>query len=315
MKEINASLITEKVKELCIECNVNLPDDVAGCLKCAVKEEPWEPAQEILGRIVENFQLAKERNMPICQDTGMAVFYVEVGQDVHVDGNLEEAINEGVRQGYKDGYLRKSVVKDPLNRVNTGDNTPAVIHYEIVPGDKLVIHFSPKGFGSENMSRIAMLRPSDGVEGVKQFVLDTVEKAGPNPCPPIIVGVGIGGTFEKAALLSKKALMRPIEDSNDNSPNHDSNNETVINKIDNSNIKCPSRDERIVNKQEEESFYRTLEKELLEEINKLGIGPQGFGGKTTALAVNIETYPTHIAGLPVAVNISCHVTRHGRIVL
>ena len=278
MKEINASLITEKVRELCIECNVNLPEDVSSCLECALEKEPWEPAKEILGHIADNYKLASERKMPICQDTGMAVFYVEIGQEVHIEGNLEDAINQGVRKGYQEGFLRKSVVGDPLNRVNTGDNTPAVIHYEVVPGDSLTIHFSPKGAGSENMSRIAMLRPSDGVEGVKKFVLDTVEAAGPNPCPPIIVGVGIGGTFEKAALLSKKALFRPVDE--------------------------PNGDE----------FYSKLEEELLNEINKLGIGPQGFGGKTTALGVNIETYPTHIAGLPVAVNISCHVTRHGKIV-
>lgn len=279
MRVIQAAQITDAIKSLCVRTNVEIPSDVANCIGCALNDEDWEPAKELLNQIIENNELAKNTNKPICQDTGMACVFVEIGQDVHIEGNLEEAIQEGVRQGYQEGYLRKSVVMDPLNRVNTGDNTPAVIYYDIVPGDKIIIEFAPKGFGSENMSRIAMLRPSDGVEGVKRFVLETVEKAGSNPCPPIVVGIGIGGTFDKAAQLSKKALLRPVDVPNQN------------------------------------EFYQTLEEELLEEINKLGIGPQGLGGRTTALAVNIETFPTHIAGLPVAVNISCHVTRHGREVL
>ena len=280
MREIQSSLITEKVRELCIRTNVELPQDVAECIECRLSEEDWQPAKEILERIVENYNFAKDSEKPICQDTGMACVFVEIGQDVHVCGNLEEAIQEGVRQGYAEGFLRKSVVGDPLNRVNTGDNTPAVIYYDIVPGDRLEIQVVPKGFGSENMSKIAMLRPSDGIEGVKKFILETVEAAGPNPCPPIVVGVGIGGTFDRAALLAKKALLRPLDGTG-----------------------------------QKNEFYKALEEELLKEINELGIGPQGFGGKTTALAVNIETYPTHIAGLPVAVNISCHVTRHGKEVL
>ena len=310
MREIKASLITEKVRNLCIKCNVELPPDVADCIRCRMKEEDWEPAKEILQHIVENFELSSEIGKPICQDTGMTCVFVEIGQDVHVDGNLEEAIQEGVRQGYRDGFLRKSVVADPLNRVNTGDNTPAVINYEIVPGDKLIIHIAPKGFGSENMSKIAMLRPSDGVEGVKRFVLDTVEAAGPNPCPPIIVGVGIGGTFERAALMAKKALLRPLNESREvpNEQLDDLKRATEEQQL-NSQVAVPTQVGATY------TFYRDLEKELLDEINKLGIGPQGFGGKTTALAVNIETFPTHIAGLPVAVNIGCHVTRHGREVL
>lgn len=279
MREIKGSEITKTIKDMCIKSNVRLPEDVAHCISCMREEEPWEPAKEILDNIVTNFELAKDLNKPICQDTGMACVFVKIGQEVHVDGNLEETIQEGIRQGYKEGYLRKSIVSDPLERVNTGDNTPGVIYYEIVPGDQLEIELAAKGFGSENMSRIAMLRPSDGIEGVKDFVIETVKLAGPNPCPPIVVGVGIGGTFDKVALLSKKALLRPV----------DSENPVAL--------------------------YANLEKELLEEINKLGIGPQGFGGKTTALGVNIETYPTHIAGLPVAVNISCHVARHIKEVL
>jgi len=231
-------------------------------------------AKEILERIIENYQIANEGARPICQDTGLACVFVTMGQDVHVDGNLAEAIHEGVRQGYRDGYLRKSVVRDPLDRVNTGDNTPAMIYYDIVPGDKLEITVAPKGFGSENMSQIKMLKPSDGEQGVKDFILKVVEEAGPNPCPPIVVGVGVGGTFDKAAYLAKKALIRPADSHNP------------------------------------DPFWADLEEEMLHKINELGIGPQGFGGKTTALAVNIEQYPTHIAGLPVAVNINCHVTRH-----
>ena len=274
MREILAETITRTVERLCIEANCHLPEDMKNCITSARAAEPWPQGQEILDRIIENFQVADRENMPVCQDTGMACVFVKLGQEVHIVGDLNEAIHEGVRRGYREGYLRKSVVRDPLDRVNTGDNTPAVITYDIVPGDKVEITLAPKGFGSENMSAIKMLRPSDGVEGVKKFVVDTVEAAGPNPCPPIVVGVGIGGTFDKAASLAKRALLRDADSSHP------------------------------------DPFYAALEKELLEKINALGIGPQGFGGKTTALAVNIETFPTHIAGLPVAVNINCHVTRH-----
>ena len=275
MREIEAAKITDTVKRLCIQANVILPEDVKNCIIKRKSEENWAPAREILDRIEENFELAAAENVPICQDTGVACVFLEIGQEVHIaGGDITQAVNEGVRQGYAEGYLRKSVVRDPLDRVNTGDNTPAMIYYDIVPGDKIKITVAPKGFGSENMSQIKMLRPSDGIEGVKAFVLKAVEKAGPNPCPPIIVGVGIGGTFDKAALLAKKALLRETG--------------------------TPSAD----------PLYAKLEEELLEKINALGIGPQGFGGKTTALAVAVEHYPTHIAGLPVAVNINCHVARH-----
>ena len=274
MREICASKITEVVRKLCIEANCYLPQDIKDRIIQCRKEESWGTAQEILDRIIENYEIADTVPQPICQDTGVACVFLEIGQDVHICGDLQEAVNEGVRQGYTDGYLRKSVVGDPLNRVNTGDNTPAMLYTELVPGDGLKITVAPKGFGSENMSQIKMLRPSDGVEGVKAFVTKVVEEAGPNPCPPIVVGVGIGGTFDKAAYLAKKALMR-------------------------------STDERNA-----DPYYADLEQELLEKINALGIGPQGFGGKTTALCVNIEKFPTHIAGLPVAVNINCHVTRH-----
>lgn len=274
MREISAQRITDTVKQMCMDTNYYLPEDMKQRIEECFAAETWPQAQDVLSQIMENYRIAEKNTQPICQDTGMACVFVKIGQEVHVAGNLEEAIHEGVRQGYREGYLRKSVVRDPLDRVNTGDNTPAVIHYEIVPGDRLEITLAPKGFGSENMSGIKMLRPSDGLEGVKAFVLKTVEEAGPNPCPPIVVGVGIGGTFERAALLAKKALLRSVDVPNEN------------------------------------PFYAQLEQQLLEEINALGIGPQGFGGKTTALAVNIETFPTHIAGLPVAVNISCHVTRH-----
>lgn len=274
MREISAGLITETVKRLCIEANCHLTQDVKDCICTSCKNEPWPQAKEILERICENFEIADEKNQPVCQDTGVACVFLKIGQDLHICGDLTDAVNEGVRQGYTEGYLRKSVVRDPLDRVNTKDNTPAMLYTEIVPGDKLEITVAPKGFGSENMSKIAMLRPSDGVEGVKEFVCRTVEEAGPNPCPPIVVGVGIGGTFDKAAYLAKKALLRPLDKRND------------------------------------DEYYANLENELLEKINALGIGPQGFGGKTTALAVNIEKFPTHIAGLPVAVNINCHVTRH-----
>lgn len=274
MREIDSSLISEVVARLCIDANYHLPPDMKRQIISSSKEESWETASIILDQIIENFNIADENLQPICQDTGLACVFLSIGQDVNIKGNLEEAVNEGVRKGYSQGYLRKSVVSDPLNRVNTGDNTPAMIYYDICPGDKIKITVAPKGFGSENMSQIKMLKPSDGIEGVKDFVIKVVEDAGPNPCPPIVVGVGIGGTFDKAAYLAKKALMRPV------------------------------------NQRNSEDFYAELEEELLEKINALGIGPQGFGGKTTALAVNIEKFPTHIAGLPVAVNINCHVTRH-----
>ena len=280
MKTINVHEIIKTVKELSIEANYYLPNDVKEAIEKAEKNEKWPIANNILNKILENSQIASAEKMPICQDTGMACVFIDIGQDVHITGgSLEEAINEGVRQGYAEGFLRKSVVKDPLHRVNTNDNTPALIYYNMVPGDKVKITVAPKGFGSENMSRIAMLKPSDGLEGVKNFVLETVRMAGPNPCPPIVIGIGIGGSFDKAAYLAKKALIRPVNENNT------------------------------------DEFYGNLEKELLEEVNKIGIGPQGFGGKTTALALNIETYPTHIAGLPVAVNINCHVTRHKERVL
>ncbi len=274
MRTISATKITETVKRLCIDANCHLGQDLKDCICCFRDKEPWPQAKEILERIVENYEIADEKNQPICQDTGVACVFLKIGQEVHIEGDITEAVNEGVRRGYGEGYLRKSVVRDPLDRVNTGDNTPAMLYFELVPGDKVEITVAPKGFGSENMSKIAMLRPSDGLQGVKDFVKKTVEEAGPNPCPPIVVGVGIGGTFDKAAYLAKKALLREVDQRN------------------------------------ADPFYAKLEEELLEEINALGIGPQGFGGLTTALAVNIEQYPTHIAGLPVAVNINCHVTRH-----
>ena len=274
MREINARCITDAVSRLCVEANCHLGQDIKDRLDTSCERESWPQAKEILARIIENYKIADESNVPICQDTGVACVFLKIGQDVHIEGDITEAVNEGVRQGYSAGYLRKSVVGDPLERVNTGDNTPAMLYTELVPGDKIEITVAPKGFGSENMSQIKMLRPSDGVEGVKRFVVQAVEEAGPNPCPPIVVGVGIGGTFDKAAYLAKKALLRNVDEPNKN------------------------------------PYYARLEAELLEEINRLGIGPQGFGGVTTALAVNIETYPTHIAGLPVAVNINCHVTRH-----
>ena len=274
MRTINSEEITKTVAKLCIEANCHLPQDVREAIEGAHRCEPFEIAKNILDKIEENYQIAEEDNVPICQDTGLACVFLEIGQDVHIEGNLKEAVDEGVRRGYTEGYLRKSCVKDPIDRVNTGDNTPAVIYYDIVPGETLKITVAPKGFGSENMSQIKMLKPSDGLEGVKRFILKVVEDAGPNPCPPIVVGVGLGGTFDKAALLAKKALMRPIDTENP------------------------------------DPFYADLEKEMLEKVNKLGIGPQGFGGKTTAIGLNIETMPTHIAGMPCAVNINCHVTRH-----
>ena len=254
MREIQASDVTQTVRRLCVEANCRLPEDMRACIARSRDEEAWPIARDILDRIIENYEIADRDCVPICQDTGMACVFLEIGQDAHVNGDLAEAVHEGVRQGYADGYLRKSVVADPLRRVNTGDNTPAMIYYEIVPGDRLKITVAPKGFGSENMSR--------------------AEEDGPNPCPPIVIGVGIGGTFDRAALLAKKALMRPVDVRSD------------------------------------DPYYAAMEAELLARVNALGIGPQGFGGKTTALAVNILACPTHIAGLPVAVNINCHVTRH-----
>lgn len=280
MKEIHVSKITEAIKKLCIDANYFLSSDIRNRLNEAKEKETFPIAKDIIDKILVNADIAKNERMPMCQDTGMTCVFLEVGQDVHVvGGSIEDAVNQGVREGYDEGYLRKSVVKDPLDRVNTKDNTPAVIYYNMVPGDKFKIMVAPKGFGSENMSGLKMLKPADGVEGVKQFIIETVKKAGPNPCPPIVVGVGIGGTFDKAANLAKKALMRPTEEPNSN------------------------------------PYYAKLEEELLEAINALGIGPQGFGGRSTALAVNIEYYPTHIAGLPVAVNINCHATRHAEIEL
>ena len=281
MREIDCKLITENIKKLCIDTNYNLPEDVENRICKCLEEEPYEIAKETLKNIKDNFEISKEGIFPICQDTGMACIFLEIGQDVHIiGGNLEYAINEGVRQGYEEGYLRKSVVDDAVfSRINTKDNTPAIINYEIVPGDTLKITVAPKGFGSENMCKIKMLKPSEGIEGIKQFVLDAVKQAGPNACPPIVIGVGIGGNFEKVAMLSKKAMLRKIGTKNS--------------------------DER----------YAKLEEDLLEEINKLGIGPAGYGGKTTALSLNIESFPTHIAGMPVAVSICCHVSRHKEVTL
>ena len=274
MRNIQAAQITDAVRRLCIQANCHLTEDVKGCIRNCRACETFPVAQNILDQIIENYEIADANDVPVFQDTGMACVFIDVGQDVHIEGALEEAIHEGVRQGYAEGYLRKSVVRDPIDRVNTRDNTPAMIYYNIVPGDQVKITVAPKGFGSENMSQIKMLKPSDGLQGVKDFVLKVVEEAGPNPCPPIVVGVGVGGTFDKAALMAKQALIRPVDS------------------------------------RHPEAFWADLEDELLEKINALGIGPQGFGGRTTALAVNIEKCPTHIAGLPVAVNINCHVTRH-----
>ena len=280
MREIQVSAITDVVARLCIEANTYLPDDV----KCAIAScracEDSAIAQGVLDKIIENYNIADKENVPICQDTGMACVFLEIGQDVHlVGGDLRQAVDEGVRLGYDKGYLRKSVVGDPVRRGNTGDNTPAMLYTEIVPGENVKITVGPKGFGSENMSAIRMFKPSAGLQGIKDFILETVETAGPNPCPPMVIGVGIGGTFDKAALLAKKALMRPLD------THHP------------------------------DPFYADLEEEMLEKVNALGIGPQGFGGKTTAIGLNIETLPTHIAGMPCAININCHVTRHKREVL
>ena len=275
MREIQAQQITDVVERLCIEANEQLPGDIKDAIRRCRACEDWEIAQGVLDKIIINFEIAGEERVPICQDTGMACVFLEIGQDVHIaGGDLREAVDEGVRRGYDKGYLRKSVVRDPVRRGNTGDNTPAMLYTEIVPGEQIKVTVGPKGFGSENMSAIRMFKPSAGIEGIKSFILETVETAGPNPCPPMVVGVGIGGTFDKCALLAKKALMRSTEERNP------------------------------------DPYYADLETEMLEKINELGIGPQGFGGRTTALAVNIETLPTHIAGMPCAVNINCHVTRH-----
>lgn len=280
MRNINVNEITRNIKEMCIEANHFLTDDMQQKLHESAGSETTELGKMVLSQLEENLDIAGKEMIPICQDTGMAVIFVKVGQEVHIEGGLlTDAINEGVRQGYVEGYLRKSVVKDPIYRENTNDNTPAIIHYDIVEGDNIDITVAPKGFGSENMSRVFMLKPADGIEGVKEAILTAVKDAGPNACPPMVVGVGIGGTFEKCALLAKKALTRSVEE------------------------KSPVE------------YVRNLEKEMLEKINDLGIGPGGLGGKTTAYAVNIETYPTHIAGLPVAVNICCHVNRHSHRVI
>ncbi len=275
MREISVTQITDTVERLCIDANTHLPGDV----KCAIARcracEDGIIAQGVLDKIIENYEIADSENVPICQDTGMACVFLEIGQDVHlVGGDLAQAVDEGVRRGYDKGYLRKSVVADPVRRGNTGDNTPAMLYTEIVPGEQVKITVAPKGFGSENMSAIRMFKPSAGLQGIKDFILETVENAGPNPCPPMVVGVGIGGTFDKAALLAKKALMRPLD------------------------VRNP------------DPYYAQLETEMLEKVNALGIGPQGFGGRTTAIGLNIETMPTHIAGMPCAININCHVTRH-----
>lgn len=275
MRELDAQAVTQAVRQLCIDANRVLPADLEAVIQDCSRREKDETARSILCDLCRNLDAARQMEIPICQDTGMAVVFAEVGQDLHINGDFEAAVNEGVRQGYVEGLLRCSVVADPLRRDrNTEDNTPAILHTRLVPGDKLTLTVAPKGFGSENMSQIKMLKPSDGLQGVKDFILKVVEDAGPNPCPPIVVGVGIGGTFDKAALLAKKALMR------------------------NTNVRNA------------DPFYADLEEEMLQKINALGIGPQGVGGKTTALAVNIEKMPTHIAGLPIAVNINCHVTRH-----
>ena len=275
MREIAASQITDVVERLCIEACQYLPEDVKTAIRQCRKEEDWAIAQGVLDNIIENFEIAEREQVPICQDTGMACVFLEIGQDVHITGGgLREAVDEGVRRGYENGYLRKSVVKDPVRRGNTGDNTPAMLYTEIVPGEQIRVTVAPKGFGSENMSAVRMFKPSAGIEGIKDFILETVEAAGPNPCPPIVIGVGIGGTFDKAALLAKKALLRDLGSKNP------------------------------------DPYYAELEEEMLEKVNCLGIGPQGFGGRPTAIGLNIETLPTHIAGMPCAININCHVTRH-----
>lgn len=280
MREIGVNEIVDAVRELCIKANCVLNDDVYNALEAAKNTEKSPIGKEILCQLTDNADIAKNENVPICQDTGMAIVFVELGQEVHIKGGLlTDAINEGVRRGYRDGYLRKSVVSDPFIRENTKDNTPAIIHYDIVEGDKIKIIVAPKGFGSENMSKIYMLKPSAGIEGAKDAIVQAVDEAGPNPCPPMVVGVGVGGNFEMAALLAKKALLRPIGSHSD------------------------------------KPHLREMEEELLERMNSLGIGPQGLGGVTTVLGVNVESFPTHIAGMPIAVNISCHVTRHAEVIL
>lgn len=275
MRNIHTDSIIKNIKEMCIEANLYLTEDVEKCILDARQKEKSSLGQQILGQLEENMKIARNEFIPICQDTGMAVVFIDIGQEVHIEGiNLEEAINEGIRQGYKEGYLRKSIVKDPIMRENTKDNTPGIIHYQIVPGDQIKVIVAPKGFGSENMSKIYMLKPADGIEGVKKAVIETVSEAGPNACPPMVVGVGIGGSFEYCAYLAKRALTRKL------------------------------------NTHSEIEYIKELEMELLEKINLLGIGPGGLGGSTTALAVNILAYPTHIAGLPVAINTCCHVNRH-----
>ena len=277
MRTVQTSKITQAVKEMCMEVNIKLSDDVKEAILEAKDREESQLGKQILGQLEKNMEIAADQSIPICQDTGMTVVFMKIGQDVHFEGGfIGDAVNEGIRQGYEEGYLRKSVVKDPVERINTNDNTPGIIHYEIVPGDEVEITVAPKGFGSENMSRLYMLKPADGIEGIKEAILETVKLAGPNACPPIVVGVGIGGTFEKCALLAKKALTREL----------------------NSSSEIP--------------YVKELEEKMLQKINDLGIGPGGLGGKVTALGVNIETYPTHIAGLPVAINICCHVNRHIR---
>ena len=277
MRIINSSEITNIVKDMCIEANIYLGNDVKNAIRAYEKEEESILGKNILNILMKNCEIAEEKQIPICQDTGMAVFFVSIGQDVHIEGmNITDAINEGVRQGYLEGYLRKSVVY-PIDRINTKDNTPAIIHYDIVEGDNITFEFAPKGFGSENMSKLKMLKPSDGVNGIKQFIIETVKEAGPNPCPPIVVGVGIGGTIEKCAQIAKKSLLRELGNHN------------------------------------EDETIKQLEIDILKDINNLGIGPQGLGGNTTALAVNIEAFPTHIAGLPVVVNINCHASRHKKV--
>lgn len=280
MRTINTEEITKNIKEMCMQVNIQLSPDVKEAILAGREKEESAIGKQILGQLEENMDIALKNKIPICQDTGMTVVFLKIGQDVHIEGGfIEDAVNEGIRQGYQEGYLRKSVVGDPLIRENTKDNTPGVIHYEVVPGDKLEITVAPKGFGSENMSKVFMLKPADGVEGVKKAIIESVESAGPNACPPMVIGVGIGGTFEKCALLAKKALTRDI----------------------NSHSSIP--------------YVKELEEEMLEQVNRLGIGPGGLGGRVTAIGLNIETYPTHIAGLPVAVNICCHVNRHIRRIL
>ena len=279
MREFDVKLVTDAVAKLCIDANYNIPQDVLEKLKFSCENEESPVAKDILTQIIENDILAKETKVPMCQDTGLTVVFLEIGRDVHLSGDIYEAVQEGVRNGYKDGYLRKSIVKDPFNRVNTGDNTPAIIHTKLVEGDKVKIIIAPKGGGSENMSTVTMMKPSDGLKGVKEFILNFIDKAGGNPCPPIVVGVGIGGNLEKSALLAKEALLRDVSDVNS--------------------------DENL----------RTLEEELLRDINKLGIGPMGLGGRTTALAVKVKVHPCHIAQLPLAININCHAARHKEVIL